>query len=406
MGSLGGVHIHPWVLLPRHHQDTMRFAAIASFVGLVAASPIGWLPPALLNPFGPKKADGTVAGAPGSTVDEMEHYWKFCSVSYCVGMGKNNQLYKQIQSPFVCNNILCADQEFSQTELLYSFYGINEHQTANGYLAADHKRKQLVLVFRGTQSEADSAADLNTWQVSNVDFDGLKNSTDTNAESECKGCSIHAGFVGIFNNSFKSIDSRLNLYKAMYPDYSLVVTGHSLGGAIALLYGVSLKINGRDPLVVTFGQPRVGNAAFATYVDSLFFPTVGDQLSSSPYRKMYRVTRYEDPVTQVPFWDGYTQQSGEVFINQFDVPTKPENVMFCQGQDNRNCANGIPWYQYANLDSDKQVHSSYFFRSPGCAGSQSFTPYGGTRNSSTPSAVSLTPGDLKSRLNLPYDTNF
>nr|CDX09897.1 lipase [Yarrowia alimentaria] len=380
----------------------MRIAIFASLLALVQASPIGIVPPVFLPLLGGKGADGTIAKAPVSIVDEMEHYWKFCSVSYCVGMGKNDQLYSQVRQPFVCNNVLCADQEFSQTEVLYSFYGINEHQTANGYIAVDHKRKQLVLVFRGTQSEADSAADLNTWQVPNVNFDGLKNTTGTNAESDCQGCSIHAGFVGIFNNSFKAIDSRLNLYKAQYPDYKLVVTGHSLGGAVALLYGISLRVNGRDPLVVTFGQPRVGNEAFANYVDSLFFPSLNDMLSYSPYRKMYRVTRYEDPVTQVPFWDGYTQQSGEVFINQFKVPTDPENVLFCQGQNNRNCANGIPWYQYANIASDKSVHSSYFFRSPSCSNAQAYTPYGGN-TTAAPGAVSLDPSELKTRLNLPYD---
>lgn len=390
----------------RDPQDTiMKLAAIASFVGLVSASPIGWIPPALLSPFGPKKADGTVAPAPMDTITEMEHYWKFCSVANCVGMGNRKEMKTQIKPPFVCNSILCADKEFAQTELLYDFYGVNAHQTANGYIVADHKRKQLVLVFRGTQNEADTAADLNTWQVGDVDFDGLKNSSSTNAENECKGCRMHSGFVGIFNNSFQDINSRLDLYKSMYPDYKLVVTGHSLGGAIALIYGVSLKINNRDPLVVTFGQPRVGNGAFATYVDSLFFPTPADHLSASPERQMYRVTRYEDPVTQVPFWAGYTQPSGEVYINQFKVPTKPENVLFCQGQNNRFCSNGIPWYQYANIDTDFQLHSAYFFRSPGCDGSQSFTPYGG-KNSTEPSAITINPDDLKNRLSLPYTINF
>lgn len=50
----------------------------------------------------------------------------------------------------------------------------------------------------------------------------------------------------------------------------VTVVGHSLGGAIALLNGVFLPLNLPDISVktVTYGMPRVGNKAFAKYVDA------------------------------------------------------------------------------------------------------------------------------------------
>jgi len=54
-----------------------------------------------------------------------------------------------------------------------------------------------------------------------------------------------------------------------HPDYQLLITGHSMGGALATLLGISYQNLGKSPLVITFGQPRVGNSAFAKFVDEV-----------------------------------------------------------------------------------------------------------------------------------------
>ncbi|CAK9866586.1 unnamed protein product, partial [Sphagnum jensenii] len=59
-----------------------------------------------------------------------------------------------------------------------------------------------------------------------------------------------------------------------YPQAQLFVTGHSLGGALAALYGVMLYYNKETEItnnlagIYTFGQPRVGNKKFADYAQS------------------------------------------------------------------------------------------------------------------------------------------
>ncbi|CAN6358585.1 unnamed protein product [Urochloa humidicola] len=80
-----------------------------------------------------------------------------------------------------------------------------------------------------------------------------------------------------------------------HPQASLVVTGHSLGGALAAIFPALLAFHGeRDVLdrllsVVTYGQPRVGDAAFAAFLRA-----------NVPVELLRVVYRY-DVVPRVPF---------------------------------------------------------------------------------------------------------
>ena len=83
---------------------------------------------------------------------------------------------------------------------------------------------------------------------------------------------------------------------AKYPGYSILVTGHSLGGALATLstyLGITCEMDGKDPpfkdrlvYVYTFGEPRVGNYPFAADYDAR---------NGNHYRLIYN----RDPVPHV-----------------------------------------------------------------------------------------------------------
>jgi hypothetical protein len=66
---------------------------------------------------------------------------------------------------------------------------------------------------------------------------------------------IYAGFLHIYNAIKTSIVTE--------PTKHIIVTGHSLGAAIAILYA----LDNEAVAVYTFGGPRVGNVAFAKRVD-------------------------------------------------------------------------------------------------------------------------------------------
>ncbi|KAJ1254273.1 hypothetical protein BS78_K095800 [Paspalum vaginatum] len=80
-----------------------------------------------------------------------------------------------------------------------------------------------------------------------------------------------------------------------HPNAKVVVTGHSLGGALAAIFPALLAFHGeRDILdrllaVVTYGQPRVGDQTFADFVRA--------GVPVEPLRVVYRY----DVVPRVPF---------------------------------------------------------------------------------------------------------
>ena len=98
---------------------------------------------------------------------------------------------------------------------------------------------------------------------------------------------FHETFLLIYKDLFSdSIINELNSNS----DYQIIFTGHSLGGAIATIssyYYAKNKLSKNEPVLITFGQPRIGNENFArTYMKLI--PLV------------FRVARKGDIVTIIP----------------------------------------------------------------------------------------------------------
>lgn len=90
-----------------------------------------------------------------------------------------------------------------------------------------------------------------------------------------------------------------------YSTKSVIITGHSLGAAIALLDSIYLPLNLPSDTEFTtyiYGLPRIGNAAFATYVSEnvnlTFFTNKRDPFPVMPSRSL-----------------GFMQPVGEVHID-------------------------------------------------------------------------------------------
>ncbi|MDB6112030.1 MAG: lipase class 3 [Pedosphaera sp.] len=140
----------------------------------------------------------------------------------------------------------------------------------------------IVVAFRGTTNVRDFITDAEAWR---------RNIED---------CQIHSGFY----RALVSINDELTAHIAGLPPRPLFITGHSLGGALAILFAFRLvlppfPIHG----VYTFGQPRVGNRNFAELYDR-FQPA-----------NTFRFVNEQDIVPRVPgALSGYQHAGQEIFL--------------------------------------------------------------------------------------------
>ncbi|ODQ63108.1 alpha/beta-hydrolase [Nadsonia fulvescens var. elongata DSM 6958] len=293
-------------------------------------------------------------------LSKLENWSKMVDNSYCVGAENS------ISEPFTCD-AWCS--EYPEVELVYKWSGQGTF-SATGFIALDHATKTVLLIIRGTRSLRDIITDL---RVRSKDMTKMKKCIPDVREKildQCPECEVHSGFMSAFLQSYKQV--KPVLYKTLdeRSDYRLFVGGHSLGGAIAILYGLTLKLQTYDPIVFSMAQPRVGNAAFANFLDVVFFgkcnPTTLDLTDTN--RRLFRLTHYRDPVPRVPAWGDYRHSSGEIYIgDEGGIDPSLDQVWTCNGQENVNCVSGGDLR--LTVGTMKQNHNNYFIHMSSRCGS-------------------------------------
>lgn len=139
--------------------------------------------------------------------------------------------------------------------------------------------KTVFLVFRGTDS----------WKDALIDVSLMKRRPAFLAD--VPSCKVHAGFL----RQFKACEGGICSYLNRHPDRKrTVATGHSLGGALAILCSVYVGRQLKESAVecISFGAPRVGNRVFSDIADSVAPITrvvVGyDPVASLPSRARWK----------------------------------------------------------------------------------------------------------------------
>lgn len=142
-----------------------------------------------------------------------------------------------------------------------------------GFVAAHHGESGVdmaIVSFRGTQQTRD-------W-MTNLNF--AKEPVDKRIEGKARQVGhVHSGF----NQAFRSVEGQLRNHLCGLRNVPLYITGHSLGGALAVLATWYLH---SDSLAAcyTFGSPRVGDHGLMNH-----FRT-----------PIYRIVNGADPVPLVP----------------------------------------------------------------------------------------------------------
>jgi len=133
-----------------------------------------------------------------------------------------------------------------------------------------------------------------------------------------------------------------------FPHYEVWVLGHSLGGAVAVLYAIDLKIEkGIHVKVVTYGGPRMGNQAFAEFTNDIL---------AANY---FRITHLHDPVPFLPLTSlGYMHLSSEYYQSTWSW--NRQDMILCNATDNTPCNPTYP-----GLINEMVAAHLYYFRTLG-----------------------------------------
>lgn len=185
-------------------------------------------------------------------------------------------------------------------------------------VAVDHTRRVIVLAIRGS-------ANVRNW-ITNLQF------TFTGCGDLAKNCKVHNGFGDAWAEISGTVLDAIRATRAANPTYSVVTTGHSLGGAVATIGAAYIRrVEGVPVDIYSFGSPRAGNDHFANFVTA--------QTGAE-----FRITHGADPVSRLPpILFGYRHTSPEYWLNGGSATTTDyalNNVRVCEGIANIGCNGG------------------------------------------------------------------
>jgi len=201
-----------------------------------------------------------------------------------------------------------------------------------GFVGYSSQLKQIVVSFRGTHN-------LRNWIVD------LKFSKLTPFEN-FPNVSVHDGFYSAYQRLQPQVISAVDSLQAQFPDYNIIVTGHSLGAALATLAAMDVGRRSNNTYVWHYGSPRVGNQGFS------------DLFRAIIPRAHYRHTNNRDIVPHLPPMSfGFYHCPQEVW----EKGTAPTDFKLCdESGEDKSCSDG-------QLDWSVNDHLNYFGYHESCS---------------------------------------
>jgi len=262
---------------------------------------------------------GIIAKIPKASGDEIatiEKFSKLAKAAYDVDDEAHGPGHIKMMKNWECE--LCKSSGLVPDKKPVSVLA-NHDSSTHTYITSFKSINAIVVAFKGTDDKTDIYDDIVA-----IPIDG---------PSEMGG-HVHKGFSDSFEAGRSFVISEVDKLVSAHKDYDIVVTGHSLGGAIATIAAgvLSTKYPNRHVRLITYCQPRVGGTKFA----------------KAMYNKKnltgMRYVHYNDPVPHAPF------QLGFDFVHygtEFWSPQpKSLNILKCSPDPNSNaesekCSNAI-----------------------------------------------------------------
>eukprot|EP00602_Paraphysomonas_sp_CaronLab_P007640 CAMPEP_0185024244 /NCGR_PEP_ID=MMETSP1103-20130426/7239_1 /TAXON_ID=36769 /ORGANISM="Paraphysomonas bandaiensis, Strain Caron Lab Isolate" /LENGTH=255 /DNA_ID=CAMNT_0027557163 /DNA_START=94 /DNA_END=861 /DNA_ORIENTATION=+ len=210
-------------------------------------------------------------------------------------------------------------------------YSINDtkHDT-QGYVGYTSSQEAIYVSFRGSSS-------IQNW-ADNLDV-------RLTTYPSCSKCEVHEGFYQAEQSCFPGVLDQVRQLKEKFPSYTVIVTGHSLGAALATLTATDLVNSGISPVrMFNFGSPRVGNDELSVYLSD----TVPDHS---------RVTHHKDMVVHIPMHERFRHISHEWYQPEDDIELNE-----CSGYEDSTCS--YQWHK-TNVD-DHLLYLGVVMGGDGC----------------------------------------
>lgn len=228
-----------------------------------------------------------------------------------------------------CDNSLYLSKNYSDyaTNFIPTFKIISADHDVSGFIGYRDEDQTIYVVFRGSSSMTNFIDDMNFFQT---------------PYPYCQACSVHTGFYSANLVVIQDIITEVIRLQNIFASYQVVVTGHSLGAAIATLCAVDLiAADIRGVILINFGSPRIGDNETASYI-------------SEHITNKYRITHRKDVVPHLPLSLNFMHISGEWYEDD-------SGMRACDGFEDLLCS--YQWYLTSISD-----HSMYLGRPMGIAG--------------------------------------
>jgi len=213
----------------------------------------------------------------------------------------------------------------------------NAENDIKGFIATDEKKQEIVIAFHGSETSMDF------WDGDKANMAEFTIPDVTPPE----GVLVHSGFHNAWLSVASNVTSQIKTTLEENPGFSIVTTGHSLGGACASLAGITFKNTFSTSIVriYTYGQPRTGNSEYAQWVNS--------GISSD---NLFRSVNTVDPVPHLPNTTlKYVHHDLEYWTHSY-TPSAPKTWVCAAGKEDIGCSLGVP----VEFPLDSPPHTTYF----------------------------------------------
>jgi hypothetical protein len=203
----------------------------------------------------------------------------------------------------VCEKVVTStldSMSFEQKKALvqdkrYSLIAHIENEETDTHCLLVASEDRIIVAFRGTVSYKNAQTDWDYAEVVSTDATQFQPQTVGMTHREkfkaMEPPRVHQGFIKAYDSVKTELSILLETLWREQPDRALFLTGHSLGGGLALVAALELKVRYQLPpdsiAVTTWGSPKAGTYSFAKRYERAIpcvkrFVHSGDLVTSLP----------------------------------------------------------------------------------------------------------------------------